>query len=865
MFSGEDKHKEAGLRIIMRKLLISIFLLSIFLVPAKADSLNLVGSWPFGPSWTVCYSPGYVYMGSGCGVMIIDDTTNTVVNDTIRTNTLVASIAVSGNYLYVGSFDPVAGTAVFTIYDVSNPSSPVKHGTYTVPVPTASAGLFISGNYMYLSCYTNGLYIVDISNPDAPVLAQVYTGPGTHCWNTFVSGSTAYVAFENTLEILDISSLPAAPAPIGSYSSPLGAFPIDVYVSGTTAYVAGYYNVEIVDVSNPAAPAMLGEDDADFYFSGVYSVRLIASGTNVFVSTAFPFNSSGPFIILDASNPAAPVKASVNNPPMNAYQSVVNGNNVYVADGPAGVYVMDWTNPAAAVFVKKLPSYNFDTAMDIKVSGNRAYVAYGSAGFFVFDITNPTLPEMLGMTTTAGYAYSVSLQGGYAFVGDGTNGYDVIDISNPALPQVTGNYPTLSNVSGVYADSGNYVYGAENGGSLSVLNFSAPSTLALSGFCAAPYPLSVITNGNTAYMAVSSTGFSTFDITNRSAPSLLGTLTLPDIACNADLDTVNNVAYVLFNSALTSATTTGNFGVEAVSVANPAAPAMLGTQAYYTQSGGKGVSYRNNFVYISLGIDMGAGLYGGIEVADTSNTPAGGNMVFDTSYEQFMDSVYGITCDTSYVYAADGQYGFGILSHTIDTPTFTSTVTPTITQTVTDTPADTATFTSTPQPPTGTDTQVVSPTMTYTDTPAYTATETATTAPSSTSTRTATATPTYTLTTCVACAPTATPTPTIAPPSSIFTIDNDFVFPNPGYGYPSTIRYTLSQDADTLDIRIYTSGLRLIHEVLYATGSPMVAAGTRDYTWLDSIKDSNGMYYYLITGTKGGKTVRKIGHIEIIK
>ena len=307
---------------LLKKTAVTAVFMLFFLSSALADSITKTGSWPFGWSYAVCVSNGNVFMASGCGVFILDSSAGTVISDAIRTNDLAVSLAVSasGQYLYVGTLNLQDGTTGVFIYDVSNPASPVLQGSYAPPAGTQFS-ITVSGNYMYLSCYTDGLLIVDVSNPAAPVLAATYPTTG-NTWSTFVSGATAYICQEDSMDIVDVTT-PSSPAYISTYSDPgNNLYPVAVYVNGNYAYIAGYYAYEVVDISNPAAAVMAGLVPG---LSAAWNIT--QSGTTSFLSTATPFQGTGGLIIMDASNPAAPVSAATTSIPDSAYDAARVGQH----------------------------------------------------------------------------------------------------------------------------------------------------------------------------------------------------------------------------------------------------------------------------------------------------------------------------------------------------------------------------------------------------------------------------------------------------------------------------------------------------------------------------------------------------------
>ena len=76
------------------------------------------------------------------------------------------------------------------------------------------------------------------------------------------------------------------------------------------------------------------------------------------------------------------------------------------------------------------------------VAGTYAYVADGTAGLRVVNIANPAAPAPVGFYDTPGQALGVTVDGNYAYVADDTAGLRVVNIANPAEPSAVGFYDT---------------------------------------------------------------------------------------------------------------------------------------------------------------------------------------------------------------------------------------------------------------------------------------------------------------------------------------------------------------------------------------------------------------------------------------
>lgn len=114
-------------------------------------------------------------------------------------------------------------------------------------------------------------------------------------------------------------------------------------------------------------------------------------------------------------------------------------------------------------------------ATDVALSGDHAYVADGEAGVQVIDVSNPEKPVRVGGLDTS----EVAVSGHYAYVAGAYGGFHVIDVSDPANPRRVGGNSTID-VQGI-ALTGDKVYVASGDG-LTVLNaFTPPLEFKLSG------------------------------------------------------------------------------------------------------------------------------------------------------------------------------------------------------------------------------------------------------------------------------------------------------------------------------------------------------------------------------------------------
>ncbi len=426
------------------------------------DSSNavLVGRWGGGPCYAVAVSGNYVYFGSGGYLEIFDvsNPSNPVRLGRVVTPGIVIEIAISGSYAYVAD----GWEGGLRVIDVSNPTNPQEVGFYVTPGWVG--GVAVSGSYAYVAAGGSGLRIIDISNPTNPREVGFYDTPG---WDVRVaiSGSYAYVVDREGLRIIDVNN-PTNPIEVGFYDTPGSAE--GVTVSGSYAYVAdGDIGLRIIDISNPTNPREVG-----FYDTPGYAYGVAVSGSYAYVADAVGLR------IIDISNPTNPIEVGFYDTPGYAVRVALSGSYAYVADWWEGLRIIDISNPTNPIEVGFYVTPG--SARGVSISGSYAYVADDWAGLRIIDISNPTNPSEVGFYNTPGYAYGVAVSGSYAYVADEDKGLRIIDISNPTNPREVGFYDTPGYAYGV-AVSGSYAYVADWEGGLSIIQVKLPS-ISLSRF-----------------------------------------------------------------------------------------------------------------------------------------------------------------------------------------------------------------------------------------------------------------------------------------------------------------------------------------------------------------------------------------------
>jgi hypothetical protein len=415
-----------------------------------SDSLSfrLLGSWPFGPSYSLSFDTvrNLVLLGSGGGIFILDlndPYDPSLISDGVRTRGVVKGLFYdsSTQILYIA-----AQEEGLEIWDLSNLENPQKIGNLSIP--GSSSDIHVSENYAYLCSGGWGLRIIDISDPTNPY--EVGFFDTSNCLfsakGVYVFGNYAYVAGGLAgLYILDVSD-PSNPQMLGVYDSVSDVN--EVYFSDGYAYLTdGYHGLRIIDVSNPFDPWEVGDfltdgNVVDVYIRGIYGY--LVDGERLW--------------ILDISEPTDPQEIGFVDVPALSVQPI--GNYVCTANGNYGLSVINISNLSYPYQVGDFKTPG--PSLGIYVRGNYAFLATGESGLKVIDISEPNEPREVGSYDTPGSARDILLAGDYAYIACEQGGIRIFDISDPSNPEEVGSYtPSWAYVLALDIN-GNYLYSANS-------------------------------------------------------------------------------------------------------------------------------------------------------------------------------------------------------------------------------------------------------------------------------------------------------------------------------------------------------------------------------------------------------------------
>jgi hypothetical protein len=387
----------------------------------ETTGLRLVGKWGRGPSNEVTGRGNLVALTLGSEVALLSfaNPDSPAVLSEIQLSFIPAQTALHDSFLLTG------GNGV-EVWNISDSTQPVFRNV----IPYAVSDFAVFDTFLYFGS-SGTFYAYSIADPASPYQLGMCQDSGR------VMTATRDVAVARepnslALSFIDVSN-PAAPHRASTY----GICALGVDARGSICVATKWWNglddrlwVDVIDISDPANPRLLGEADS----VGGYDIHL--SGPLAFVSG---FYHTYGFAILDISDSTRPTVVSRAMTPNQRFAVWADwtSNWAYVAD-MVGLAVMDVSNINSPVYDTTVLAAHY--AWDVCIDGPRAYVADGAAGLRVLDLTNPSLPAELGGIDSANIGTVTAVaRDSFAFAG-GWPGPPLrsIEVTDPSHPVMAG-------------------------------------------------------------------------------------------------------------------------------------------------------------------------------------------------------------------------------------------------------------------------------------------------------------------------------------------------------------------------------------------------------------------------------------------
>ncbi|MBU0509945.1 T9SS type A sorting domain-containing protein [bacterium] len=388
-----------------------------------------------------------------------------------------------GNVYVVGEFDVTRRTSPIgmangylymngiglSVWDITDPTQPAR--VASADTQFVSHYATISGDYAYLSTLYDGLRIIDISDPLQPV--EVGSCDSGGCGDVTAVGDYVIVSKYDYLAIWNVSD-PVHPVLESTFPSSPFCVPSRVASSGYIVCAATREqrsSVVVVDVSDPAAPVEI----SSFGRHGVLR-RTALNGTLGYLADSW----AGGLRTFDFGDPTNVLELGVAAETLAYYSSYDvggRGDYAYVAGGRDGLVIFDVSDPANPESLSCICTQpiNRMEAWRINVAGDYAYVLGDSIR--VYSLWNPAEPEIAGAIAGIGLAHVTA--NGYLYNGGG-RWLRVFSLADPAAPQFVGSFELPFYFTADIEDfavSGNYLYVAYYGGGLRILDVGDPAHL----------------------------------------------------------------------------------------------------------------------------------------------------------------------------------------------------------------------------------------------------------------------------------------------------------------------------------------------------------------------------------------------------
>jgi hypothetical protein len=234
--------------------------------------------------------------------------------------------------------------------------------------------------------------------------------------------------------------------------------------------------------------------------------------------------------VIDISDPTQPVIVGSRDTDKYAYGIFVQDSIAYIADGATGTggfKIFDVRNPNSIVALGK---NTYISAYDVFVinRGDSTFLLIAAREKLqIEDIADPLWPSLKGRCETPGTAYGVHGDNNYAYIADEQMGLQIMDIGELTDPEIIGSCDTPGKALDVFV-SGDYAYVADGREGLQVIDISNPEEPEITGTCNTPgYANRVFVYGDRAYIADGSEGVQIIDISDPSAPSIVGECDTP--------------------------------------------------------------------------------------------------------------------------------------------------------------------------------------------------------------------------------------------------------------------------------------------------------------------------------------------------
>jgi hypothetical protein len=208
---------------------------------------------------------------------------------------------------------------------------------------------------------------------------------------------------------------------------------------------------------------------------------------------------------------------------------VLDGTTAYVAYN-TGFEIVDFSDDQN---IYQVNSYSRSYCDGIDKVGNEIFLSgatSGSDGFLeIIDVTNPLSPSLTGsvIIPTIFYADDVIVNGNYAYLKCGFDGMTIVNVTDTSDPIELANYDTDNMCVGMFIE-GDYAYLSDSG--IEIVNITDKTNPTFIDNTGSSSTYDLVINGDELYTTATGNGAIIYDISNRSDPTQLATISTPVIS-----------------------------------------------------------------------------------------------------------------------------------------------------------------------------------------------------------------------------------------------------------------------------------------------------------------------------------------------
>lgn len=479
---------------------------------------------------TIAFLGTTAYIGTGAnGLLMYDiaDPEQPMYIGTFATTRPIDFASVHNGYLFIiGN-----GSAGVDILELSDPYAPVAVGFASVPGPSKT--LAFEGTTMYAAGrYTREIHAIDISNPTSPtslgVVASNVPGSFNFPRKIAASGSHVYLLSEDSgLVVFDVSD-PAEMTQVGSYL--ILALSNDIEIRGDLALIATSASSDgtvltttlVLDISDPTNPTLIEQTAPVEYLSFASSAAFHDS--KVFLSYI------DELVAFDFSDPASPTLwMGIADLPRAAGQRIaidVYGDVVFV-NTANGFMLLDPRTSNAPIGLSRLPYHNQIVNRASRFAVDGGLLCMPDEDLYVYDVSDSQFPDLRSIFDLPGTGHDVAIKDTAAYVATPEDGVCVIDLTDPDTPILIRQFRLNDNTRGL-AIQDNNLYTVDPTNGLMIYRITHPDSHWFRGSVAlgSDEPAQVVVDGTLAYVSMGNDGFQIVDVSDPTAPALLGFIDL---------------------------------------------------------------------------------------------------------------------------------------------------------------------------------------------------------------------------------------------------------------------------------------------------------------------------------------------------